>query len=138
MDEQELRSIQVLALRAVEEPSYEDIYERICRWYSRSFSTPLAEVREMAEADVLRVYFEEQYLEAYTSTDEKDAKRYDDIRDRLLADPDDVAASEMDDEAWVRQMAEEVKKSEEAVKAAAGIPKLVEDKGSFRFDDSDK
>jgi hypothetical protein len=51
-----------LALKSVVNPDFDTFRRKICRWYSKSFSTPLKEVEEdIVFFDVLMHYFEDLF-----------------------------------------------------------------------------
>lgn len=58
-----VRCLQLIALKNVlVEPPDEDFrWRQICRWYSKTFATPLHEVENLPKIDVLQHYIEEQY-----------------------------------------------------------------------------
>jgi hypothetical protein len=86
MDIETLRRLQILALKAVEQPSWEDFYRKICRWYSKTFYTPLPQVLEMSELEVLRTYYEEKYDEIYQVKDKDNITKdmYEQMRNSIL------------------------------------------------------
>ena len=55
-----LETARTLALRDVLIPNEEYLISKIFRWYSKTFSTPLADVYDLPLEDVLRVYFEDR------------------------------------------------------------------------------
>lgn len=120
MDVDILKSIRILALYETEVESIEAWYKSICRWYSREFHTPLSEVMEMTEEEVIRIYYEDVFYRLKTSNSEEDQTQYDDIKSKLLAESthkggktlDEIAAEEDDD--WY---ANELKAIEEQEKA---------------------
>lgn len=57
------RAIRLLAMRSVIRPSQADLVDRIYRWYSRTYFTPLEAAYEIPQEEVLRIYFEDRYLE---------------------------------------------------------------------------
>jgi hypothetical protein len=110
IDAKLIRAIQVLALKAVEEPDDEAIYSRICRWYSREFSTPLPEVENLDPIHVLSHYFQDKYL-TMSSGDEKAFAEYDDIKLSILF-PEEYEHKKKSDDDWIRKLEEEVKAGE--------------------------
>ncbi len=56
-------SVQLLALASIKKPDGNYFIRRICRWYSREFSTPLHEVEALPLDYVLQNYFESIYEE---------------------------------------------------------------------------
>jgi len=86
MDAETLQKLQILALKAVEQPSWDDFYRKICRWYSKTFHTPLPQVLEMSEMEVLRTYYEEKYDEIYQIKDKDNITKnmYEQLRQSIL------------------------------------------------------
>ena len=66
-------AIRILALKAVMRPDAEYFVRKTIRWYSKTFSTPIADVEQIPFDTVLQAYFEERYGEM--SRDELDAER---------------------------------------------------------------
>ena len=75
-------ALKLLALRAVMKPDGEAHYKSICRWYSKTFHTPLHTVDELPEEDVLTAYFEDRY------EDMEEAEREDALRGLLESEED--------------------------------------------------
>jgi hypothetical protein len=109
IDETTLRSIRILALNSVENPGWEDFYRKICRWYSREFSTPLKEVEKMSEFDVLLTYFEDKYEEMATSPVEEVKKNLEYIKEVLIFGEKILEEKESEDDKWAAEMAEQLK-----------------------------
>jgi hypothetical protein len=108
MDYETLRSIQLLALKSVEKPTYEDFYRKVCRWYSTKFSTPLTEVEDMAEEHVLRHYFEDNYSALYESDESESKQAYERVRESIISDMYEQEEAAKEDDDWVEQMKREV------------------------------
>jgi hypothetical protein len=106
LDTQLLRCLQVLAIKAVEDPSYEEYRARIQRWYARNFHVSLSEVTDLSDEDLFKIYLEETYLAMYESEDDKEVQKYNQIRQAILAEFEDpqhqVQIVEEDDD-WARQ-----------------------------------
>lgn len=64
-----LRELKDIALANVSSPSTEYFYRYACRWYSKTFFTPLAEVYDMPADEVFLAYFEEGYERLSASED---------------------------------------------------------------------
>lgn len=102
-------ALQLLALRAVEKPDGEARLRGICRWYSKTFHTPLHVVEELDEDDVLTAYFESIYEEM------EESERQDIMRQLLETDEQKAArARARDEEAaesfeFARRMADEAR-----------------------------
>ena len=107
MDNSTLRALRILAIQSVEDPTYEQVYAKICRWYSREFHTPLPEVEKMAEEMVFKVYFEDKYQSLAKGSEEEQAQykkdRYEIVTDKRLEDLEKVVAQQDDD--WIADLA---------------------------------
>lgn len=117
MDDLTLRSIRILAVKSVENPDWESSYRKICRWYSKEFSTPLKQVESLSEYDVLLTYFEETYQNMASSPVEEMKNRYKEIKTLLIKGEEIVKQEQVEieqqDDAWAAEMAEEIKKQQE-------------------------
>lgn len=149
MDSNTLKILQVLAIKATEDPSFEDFIEKVQRWYSKTFSTPLTEVEGMSDEKLVETYLKEKYLDLYDSSDEKEYQRYLDIRELIVSSFDEVEAEqvEAEDEDWAAQ---EIASAEEKwvkdlnsldtkkkpIEAKPQVPNLIEDSGSVAGEDS--
>lgn len=113
MDKDTLRGILILSLDSVENPTFASSYRKICRMYSREFSTPLHEVMEMPEEVILRTYYEDQIQAMADAVDGSDeAKRmYDEMRQKILEntlEEDDEQELVESEEDWMRELNEKV------------------------------
>jgi len=88
--------LQLLALRAVMKPDGEARLRGICRWYSKTYNTPLHMVEDLPEDEVLTAYFETIYEEM----DDEDRTR---ILEQLL---------ETDEQKRERQRAKDAEEAE--------------------------
>jgi len=137
-----LKAIRAIALAKAQSPDYEFSYRKICRWYSREFSTPLSTVLEMSEEDVLQTYFEDTYERTVSeATDEEGVARLDKLKNDLLGKlEEDEAKAEMADAVWEQEMIEEIKRSEEETNKKSQLlkdPNLNETESIQRnFDDT--
>ena len=120
----EVRYIQTLALGAIEDPDGEAYYRRICRWYSREFSTPLDTViNDLPEKEVLLHYYEDMYYTLYHNETEEGQMRYYQLRSAILRTDKDIVEEELteeEDDAWAQEMVEQIQREEEALKAKKG------------------
>lgn len=111
MTDREFKAIALLAFRSAESPTYDDFLRKVHRWYSRSFSTPLAEVEGMADEVVLRHYFEDSYAQLAEAQGDEARKAWVETRGRLMKafGPQlPVAEDGMDDdEFWEKSLADE-------------------------------
>ena len=146
MDHESLKALQVIALKAVEDPTYQDFYDRICRWYSKTFSTPLAEVRQLADTEVLSTYFKETYYELAMDDSDDSLKKYQELRDSVLNVYDGTEIQkELQDDDWAAQVAEELEAEhakEVALESATNAPvesvndlNLLDKEGQVTFND---
>ncbi len=55
------KSVQLAALRAVIDPDLYADFRKICRWFSKTFSTPLTAVYDLPSDFVLQHYLEDRY-----------------------------------------------------------------------------
>lgn len=108
-----LKAVQILALNSVENPTWEDLYDKVCRWYSKTFFTPLADVAKLPRFKVMKIWYQEQYESLYESSDKDKRQEYQELRERLLY-ADEIEQAELSDDAWEMEMAEEVRKGLDA------------------------
>lgn len=108
IDAKLLDSIQILAIAALEEPNAEDFYRKICRWYSREFSTPLMAVEDIDPVYVLQHYFEDVFDNLRKGSNEG-VLSYEKIKAQLLF-PGEIQEEEEKIEDWVKKLEEETAK----------------------------
>ncbi len=150
MDRVSFRAIKILALKAADQPDWEDWYRRICRWYSREFSTPLPQVMQMAEQEILQTYFEDKYEQMATSGDETVRKEYENLKETVGLDEVQVVDQEQEEQdqedAWAQEMIDQVKKDwknkeesklEESGNSPAIDPNLINSEESFSLPGED-
>ena len=127
---QDIKNIQLLALEAVEDPDADATRRRICRWYSKEFSTPLHFVEnDLPFADVLRHYLESNFLEMYRNESEEGQRAYAAMRDDIIfgsLSEEEKAQIEKEDDEWAAQMVAEIEEQER--KAAKNKKKQPETK----------
>lgn len=111
MDSKTLKAIQILAIKAVENPTYEDQFRFICRWFSKTYSVPLNNVNEYSEEEILQVWFEERFKEMLESEDNQQRKMYEEIRQDVLYE-NEIKEVEDDDEEWVNEMRTQIEKKQ--------------------------
>jgi hypothetical protein len=110
-----LKDYQILALHATEKPDYGAFYRRVCRWYSKNFSTPLETVlNDLPEHDVLRHYFEDHYyeLEQRAQSNDEAKKAYEELKNRILVDEKEIEEIEVEDEEWEKEELSKIKQEE--------------------------
>jgi hypothetical protein len=147
-------AIRLSAFKAVKDtpPDYTSRYLR--RWYSKTFATPLAEVDDILEEDILQHYFEEKFeemseeeleveLEALLETDEEKAIK---AKEKDIADAEsfDFARFTEEQEAKAKsQKLSEVKSAKpesllkgapEATSAIPQIPTVTQNMSLFEED----
>lgn len=111
VDSEVIKALQLIALQAAEDPTDEQFYRGVCRWYSEKYATPLHQVEDMDYYYVLQHYFEENYNELKSSTDKDANHQYDEIKTRLLY-PEELKKKQEDDDDWVKKLEEEAKAQE--------------------------
>ena len=116
-----VKELQILALKAVEMPSWDDWYRRICRWYSKEFSTPIADVYGLAEEEVFQSYFEDQFYTMKQHTDDEGVEAYGNLKDSII-NGDEVQAIEeqveAEDDEWMQKELDKAAKDHNAALAA--------------------
>jgi hypothetical protein len=115
MDFELLSAIRMIALHDAIEGNYEAFYRKTCRWYSKTFYTPLKEVMEMADEEVLRVYFEETIQTMKSLGDEKFDEYVKEVVQQELnknKDEEELAAETADDDDWYKEELERLKKED--------------------------
>jgi succinate dehydrogenase flavin-adding protein (antitoxin of CptAB toxin-antitoxin module) len=55
------RALRLAAMQAVVEPDLDAQLRHIFRWYSKTFATPLDEVYDLPQEDILEAFYEEEY-----------------------------------------------------------------------------
>lgn len=139
MDKDSLRAILILSLDSVENPTFAATHRKICRWYSREFSTPLDKVLAMPELVVLHVYYEDMLQKLYDDYEgsEEAKKLYDETRQRIMEgelDESQETANEEADDEWLQQLNDQVRlESDPEEKQQVSSPNLL-DKGGFEPD----
>lgn len=113
MDDELIKSIKVLALKAVEHPTFDDTMRHLARWYSETYHYPLPEAYKLPDEELLRTWFEVKYRGLRESHDEKELEEYDQTKDALLYEHE-VETTELEDEDWAKEMIETIKKEQAA------------------------
>lgn len=113
-----IESARVRALRCVLEDGPEYRLRQIQRWYSRSFSTPLAEVNALPLEEVIGAYFEDAYGKLEGEDLEKEValvvETAEESRRRVL----DEGQGDASDDAFFKKVQEESKAAAQSLKAA--------------------
>jgi len=105
IDEQTLRAIRIFALQSAEEPTTEQTYAKICRWFSEKFSTPIMEVEGMDAEYVMRHFFEDRYQTLYEG-DDKQHQKYQEER-VLVLEPEKAEEEQSAKEDWIDDLLQE-------------------------------
>ena len=121
MDPAILKAIQILALYEAEQESYNAFYDRICRWYSREFSTPLSDVEAMSEEKVLKVYYQDIVAKLSEDTSEEGKQHYEEFRKRVV-NPDVVKKETDEDDAWEEEMNKKIEQEQAAKPEEKSVP----------------
>jgi succinate dehydrogenase flavin-adding protein (antitoxin of CptAB toxin-antitoxin module) len=118
--------LQKLALLSVLRPDYDAWMRRVCRWYSKTFQTPLDRVEALPIDYVLQHYWESVY-------EELEGPEQSDKLQELLESPDDrklrLERERIEEDEFVAAVQEEVdkdivKNKKNIKKAVKGIEKL--------------
>jgi len=136
MDGNWFRDIIILSIDAIENPTAMDSYRRICRWYSKTFSTPLSEVEGLDPEYVARAYWEEQVGELAdrkSSGEEKAEEDYEEFVAKILKDSNDLVKEADEDDEFFDQLQKQVEKEKaeaekKANKNSKSEEKLAKDK----------
>jgi hypothetical protein len=100
----DLKILKEIALANVSDPSYEYYYRYVCRWFSKTFHTPLREVYDMPMDQVFLAYFEEGYEKIAESDEGEDIL----LTDMLKAvDPDYDEKEEESIQEFIEMLEEE-------------------------------
>lgn len=81
----DLKQLKEIALANVTDPTSEYFYRYVCRWFSKTFHTPLIQVYDIPQEQVFLAYFEEGYEKLSESEDGEEAMLTDAIK---AVDPD--------------------------------------------------
>jgi hypothetical protein len=108
------KEMKEIALANVSQPDSEYFYRKVCRWFSKTFHTPLSEVYKLSFDDILLAYFEEGYEKLSDSEDGEEAIYVDMVK---AVDPE---YDEKEEEA-IEDFIEMVEAEEEAKRKSRGI-----------------
>lgn len=117
-----LRNIQIKALLAIEEPNWESLYRHICREFSKEFHVPLFEViNDIPEEEILTHYYENLFSKLYNNPNPEAKDQWEKIREKIIKGDDVLADEEIqkeeEDDAWADEIANEIKKADQAQNA---------------------
>ena len=104
-----IRSLQLLALEAIEMQDSDSFYRKVCRWYSKTFYTPLTTVEDMPTDQVLLTYYEETLSEMYEADDQDSKHMYEQYRKYIL-NPESAVQEGDEDEKWAIEEIEKMRK----------------------------
>lgn len=113
-----LKALRLLAFRAVEKPDHEYILRHICRWYSRQFYTPLAEVEDIPLETLLTHFFEVQVEEMSDEDREELRAKLCETRAERVARETEEAAKAVEDDEFLRMVQAEAKAQNAKFEAA--------------------
>lgn len=142
----DLQTIQRTALYAVEKNEWEYQYRKICRWYSRTYSTPLDVVEyDLLPEYVLQHYFEETIERLKDAASDMDAKaeiieKWTNFRDMIVQGFEATKQAEEqiqeEDDNWATELAKILLEEEKAVKGKKK-PAVKEPKEDLNLYDAD-
>lgn len=123
MNLEEIKNIQLHAIHAIENPSWDFQYRGICRWYSEKFHTPLHTVEwDLPPREILCHYYEDLLNDLYTSHEEDSKQRYHELRNEILY-PGEMSEHHQEDDDWAASLAQEL--AEEAAEAMKQATKSI-------------
>lgn len=102
--------IQILALKAVEDPSFEDIFRRIQRWYSHQYHVPINQIDSISDEELLQAWFEEQFLALKNNENEALRQEYENLKKSIIFQEEYrslLEQIEAEDEAFLEQLRKE-------------------------------
>lgn len=102
------KAAQIRALRAVENPTFEDTFKRIQRWYSTTYHVDITKIDTVPDEEILQAWFEERFRALKDSPDEKIQEEWTVLKRSILFEKE-VQTVEDEDAEWERQMIEEIK-----------------------------
>lgn len=100
MTTDEINNLKAICLANALNPDFEFVYRRICRWYSKEYSTPLPDVEAMAAESVLKHYFENWFDGLVTSKDPDAKDELDRLKVQLVGTTEDLE----EDDKWEEEM----------------------------------
>lgn len=109
------QAVQVLALKAVEDPDDSASYREVCRWYSKTFNTPLHTVENDLDTETVLQHFYETVIkgmkEQADSGDDKARVSYEKYKESIL-DPNSKDDETSEDDEWAQDLIREIKEQE--------------------------
>lgn len=136
IDPELLRAIRLIALEEISEGTYEAFYRKTCRWYSKTFYTPLAQVMDMAEEELFRVYFEDSIQGVKALGEEKFLEYMKEVVEDEMqnASPEEAAEKDANDDEWYEEELRKIKEADD--KNATKNEYLAEKPNLFKEEDS--
>lgn len=120
-----LKALRVIALQNADDKTYDAWYKSICRWYSEKFHTPLATVMDLADEEVLLVYYEDLFWSLKTGSEKQKEAFEHMVEDVLIEEHEgsraDVDEAQVEDDEWYEQELAEFE--EKTTKQDAKFPK---------------
>ncbi len=114
----DLKELKEIALANVSDPTTEYFYRYMCRWYSKTFHTPLHVVFTLPPQEIALAYFEE----GYEAMDEED--RFEDMMKAIDPDFDNKEEESIQDFIEMIEEEEQNKRLAKAEKEAQLKPKV--------------
>lgn len=112
---EDLKALEILALKSREKPDFESELRKIQRWFSKSFSTPLKEVEQLD----IHYLLQHKYEDFINTLSEEDYIKY---KNQLLW-PDKLEKIIEEDDDWV---AKELQNEQNKLKAVKKEPEQSE------------
>lgn len=107
--------MQILALKAVEEPTFEDLFRRIQRWYSRRYHVDITKINTIPDEEIWRTWFEEQFLEWKSHDNALMREKYQEFKQSILFEKEYETFSakvDAEEEAYLEQLRQEEQQKE--------------------------
>jgi hypothetical protein len=124
----DIDNLQVLAVANVESRSVDFFVETCFRYYSKTYHTPLKDVRDsLNPLEVALIYFEDNYSDL-NSQDQEDMRiRIIEVKKEIMAPDASLQTQAMDNDEWVAQLlAETERKDKEAEEKAKRAKEIIE------------
>lgn len=125
MDNDVLNALRELTFYNVYRGTDSEWYAHICRWYSKTFFTPLKQVMEMPDEEVYRVYFSDTFYILKHSDSEPAKKEWQSLCEQygIATDVVDKDQQEKEDDEFIKKSIEEFERREAIKKGEAEKPK---------------
>lgn len=117
----DIKDLQLISLANVELPTWLSEFRRICRWYSREFSTPLDYVEnDLSPEYILRHYYEDIFSNLKGSSADDAAERYERLKLTLMGEIDEEEEIKEDNE-WADEILREIKNAQKQEKISKTV-----------------